>query len=95
MGDLIAKRGPRDPAERRGITEKLPFLYLGPRRELTVTRGGKTYAGQWIVADEIVTVWLGSIGPHSTHLGGMRPEALARRLLNELIDVAEAQAKTK
>ncbi len=76
------------------MTEKSGFLFPGPRRELTTTRGGKTYVGQWILDDEVVTVWLGSIGPHSAHLGGMGAEALARRLLNELIDGAEARAKT-
>ncbi len=76
------------------MTEKPNFLYPGPRRELTITRGGKTYVGQWILDDEVVTVWLGSIGPRSTHLGTQRPEGLARLLLNELIDDAEVRGKT-
>ena len=76
------------------MTEKPDFLYPGPRRELTITRGGKTYAGQWILANETVTVWLGSVGPHSTQLGGMGAETLARLLLNELVDGVEARAKT-
>lgn len=76
------------------MTEKPNFLYPGPRRELTITRGNKAYVGQWILADEAVTVWLGSIGPLSTHLGGMGAEALARQLLNELVDGAETRAKT-
>ena len=92
---MKAVRSPRDPAERRGMPEKLPFLYLGPRRELPIIRGGKTYAGQWILDDGVVTVWLGSIGPHSAHLGGMGAESLTRQLLNKLIDGAEARTKTK
>ena len=76
------------------MTEKPNFLFPGPRRELTISQGGKTYVGQWILDDETVTVWLGEIGPHSAHLGGMGAEALARLLLNELIDGAEARAKT-
>ena len=76
------------------MTEKPNFLYPGPRWELTITRGGKTYVGQWILDDEVVTVWLCSIGPRSTHLGGMQPEGLARRLLAELIDDAEVRGKT-
>ena len=94
MAETEAEHGRHDPAERPGMPEKLPYLWLGPRRELSITRNGKTYAGQWIVDDETITVWLGEIGPHSTLLGGTGPEALARQLLNELIDGAEARAKT-
>ena len=61
---------------------------------MTTTRGGKTYVGQWILDDEVVTVWLCSIGPHSAHLSGAEPEGLARQLLNELIDGAEKRAET-
>ncbi len=70
------------------------ILYPGPRRELTITRGGKTYVGQWILNDEVVTVWLGSIGPRSTHLGALRPKKLAWMMLIELIDGSEALGKT-
>ncbi len=87
------RRSAHDPAGRWSMTERPNFLYPGPRREMTITRGGKTYAGQWIVDDEIVTVWLGSIGPHSAHLGGMGAEVLARLLLDELIDGAEAKTR--
>ncbi len=76
------------------MTEPPNFLFPGPRRELTISRGGKTYVGQWILDDEVVTVWLCSIGPHSAHLSGAEPEGLARQLLNELIDGAEKRAET-
>ena len=67
------------------------FLYPGPRRELTITRRGKASVHQWILNDEIVTVWGCSAAPRSAHVGGMRPEGLARQLLNELIDGAEVK----
>ena len=66
--------------------------YAGPRRPITLTLGSKTFSGQWILADGFVTVWMGSIGPHSAHLGGMRPEGLARIMLNEIIAGAESRA---
>ena len=65
--------------------------YAGLRRQMTVTLGSKTFSGQWILADGFVTVWMGSIGPHSAHLGGMRPASLARILINEIIAGAESR----
>ncbi len=54
--------------------------------EIAFTRGGKTHIGRWMLADEMVTVWLGLHGPHCTQLGGMPPEVPARLLLDELMD---------
>ncbi len=53
--------------------------------EMAFTRGGKTHIGRWMLADEMVTVWLGLHGPHCTQLGGMQSEILARVLLEELM----------
>ncbi len=49
--------------------------------QMAFTRGGKTHIGRWMLADEMVTVWLGLHGPHCTQLGGTPPEVLARVLL--------------
>ncbi len=57
-------------------------------------RGGKTHIGRWMLADEMVTVWLGLHGPHCTQLGGMPPEILARVLLDELMDRTEDRGNT-
>ena len=81
--------------QQESMTKKPAPLFPEPRREMAFTRGGKTYIGRWILADGMVTVWVGVYGPHSTQLGGMPPEALARLLLNELVDGAEVLAKTK
>ncbi len=54
--------------------------------EIAFTRGGKTHIGRWMLADEMVTVWLGLHGPNCTKLGGTPPEVLARVLLDELMD---------
>ncbi len=75
------------------MTETNGARYAGLHRQLTLTLGSKTFSGQWVVADGFVTVWMGSIGPHSAHLGGMRPASLARILLNEIIAGAESRAK--
>ncbi len=75
------------------MTETNGAHYAGLRRQLTLTLGSKTFPGQWVVADGIVTVWMGSIGPHSAHLGGLRPAGLARILLNKFIAGAESGAK--
>ncbi len=80
---------------------ELDSLYSGHWRKMTILRDGKEYVGYWVLSDDevdeallTVTVSLGSIGPRSTQLGGMRPEGLARQLLDELIDGVEARAKT-
>ncbi len=62
--------------------------------EMAFTRGGKTHIGRWMLADGMVTVWVGIHGPHSTQLGGMPPEVLARVLLDELMDRTEDRGKT-
>ena len=63
--------------------------------EMALTRDGKTHIGRWALADGMVTVWVGLHGPHSTQLGGMPPEVLARVLLDELMDRTEDRDKTK
>ena len=62
--------------------------------EIAFTRGGKTHIGRWMLADEMVTVWLGLHGPHCTQLGGMQSEILARVLLEELMDRTEDRGNT-
>ena len=66
-----------------------------PRNEMAFIRGDKTHIGWWMLADGMVTVWVGLDGPHCTQLGGMPPEVLARVLLDELMDRAEDRDKTK
>ena len=65
-----------------------------PRNEMAFTRGDKTHIGRWMLADGMVTVWMDLHGPHSTQLGGMPPEVLARVLLGELMDRTEDRGKT-
>ena len=67
--------------------------FLEPRNEMAFTRGGKTHIGRWMLADGMVTVWLDLHGPHCTQLGGMRPEVLARVLLEELMGRTEDRGK--
>ncbi len=62
--------------------------------EMAFTRDGKTHIGRWMLADEMVTVWLGLHGPHCTQLGGMQSEILARVLLEELMDRTEDRSNT-
>ena len=79
---------------------ELDSLYSGHWRKMTTLRDGKEYVGYWVLSDDevdeallTVTVCLASLRT-SAQLGGMRPEGLARQLLDRLIDGAEAQAKT-
>ena len=65
-----------------------------PRNEMAFIRGGQTHIGRWMLADGMVTVWVGVYGPHSTQLGGMPPEILARVLLDELMDRTEDRGNT-
>ena len=65
-----------------------------PRNAIAYTRGNVTYIGRWMVADGMVTTWLGIHGPHTTQIGGMTPEVLAGLLLGELMD-REDQVETR
>ena len=67
---------------------------VAPLNEMAFTRRGRTHIGRWVLADGMVTVWVGLDGPHSTQLGGLPPEVLAGLLLGELLD-REAQVETR
>jgi hypothetical protein len=49
---------------------------------------GVTYTGTWKVEHSILSLYVGDVGPISTHLGSLPPNMLARQLLREFLDGA-------
>lgn len=56
---------------------------------IEVSRRGKIYTDQYMLANRMITVAADG-GNKSTQIGGSKPEVLARKLLNELIDENKA-----
>jgi hypothetical protein len=48
--------------------------------------GGITYTGTWNLEHGILSLYVGGVGPISTHLGSLTPAVLARQLLREFLD---------
>ena len=60
-----------------------------PRYSITCEIDGKTHKGTYWVAGKILTVSTG-LGGKSNRVGTMEPEALAKRLLLELVKAGKA-----
>jgi hypothetical protein len=60
-----------------------------PRYPITCETDGKTHKGTYWVAGKILTVSTG-LGGKSKQVGTMEPEALAKRLLLELVKAGKA-----
>ncbi len=60
-----------------------------PRYLITCEIDGKTHKGIYWVAGKILTVSTG-LGGKSNRVGTMEPEALAKRLLLELVEAGKA-----
>ena len=60
-----------------------------PRYTITCETDGKTHKGIYWVAGKILTVSTG-LGGKSNRVGTMEPEALAKRLLLELVEAGKA-----
>jgi hypothetical protein len=54
---------------------------------------GKTYAGEYVVARGIITVY-GENGSKTTQLGGVSAETMATDLLREIVDENKAAVST-
>jgi hypothetical protein len=51
--------------------------------------GGVTYTGTWKLEHGILSLYVGDVGPMSTHLGSSTPTILAKLLLREFLDGAK------
>lgn len=60
---------------------------------VVIQRRGKTYAGEYVVARGMITVY-GENGSKTAQLGGASAESMATDLLREIIDENTAAAST-
>lgn len=49
---------------------------------------GVTYTATWKLEHGILSLYIGDVGPMTTHLGSLTPTALAKELLREFLDGA-------